>query len=109
MGKFILLFIGGIIPENKWEQSVADRMQWMQKLQDQDMFIDGSPLSPVGKILVNQRDAKEYVHDQDSVNGFAIIKANTMQEAVSVAMDAPQVRPEYGSAHIEIRQIQPLV
>jgi hypothetical protein len=109
MGKFMLLFIGGSIPESKFEQSVTDRLQWMQQLKDQDKFVEGSPLSPVGKILINQRDTKDYVHSQESVNGFAIIKASDMQEAVAIAMDAPQARSEYGSAHVEIRQMQPLV
>jgi len=109
MGKFLLLFIGGNFPENKFEQSVTDRQQWMQALKDKDKFVDGSPLSPVGKVIVNQRDAKNYVHDQESVNGFAIIKASDTQEAVAIAMDAPQARAEYGSAHVEIRQLQPLI
>lgn len=109
MGKFLLLFIGGNFPENKFEQSVIDRQQWMQGLKDEDKFVEGSPLSPVGKVIVNQRDAKEYMHDQGSINGFAIIKAGDMQEAVTIAMDAPQARAEYGSAHVEIRQLQPLI
>jgi hypothetical protein len=109
MGKYMLLFIGGNIPENKFEQSVTDRLEWMQELKEQGKFIEGSPLSPVGRVLITQRQVKEYVHDQDSVDGFAIVKARDMEEAVSIAMDAPQVRSEYGSSHIEIRQLQPLV
>lgn len=109
MGKFLLLFIGGNFPENKFEQSVSDRQLWMQALKDEDKLVEGAPLSPVGKVIVNQRNAKEYVHDQESINGFAIIKAGDMQEAVTIAMDAPQARAEYGNAHVEIRQLQPLV
>jgi len=109
MGKFLLLFIGGNFPENKFEQSVTDRLQWMQTLKDQGKFVDGSPLSPVGKVIVNQRDPKDYVHDQNSINGFVLITAGDMQEAVTIAMGAPQALPEYGSAHVEVRQIQPLV
>jgi hypothetical protein len=81
----------------------------MQTLRDRGKLVEGSPLSPVGGVLVNQRQVKEYLHDQNSVNGFAIIKASDMEEAVAIAMDAPQVRTEYGSAHVEIRQLQPLV
>jgi hypothetical protein len=109
MGKYLFLFIGGNIPESKFEQSVTDRLHWMKQLKDQGKFIDGSPLSPVGKVTVNQHSSKDYVHDQNSVNGFAIVSANDVQEAVTIAMDAPQVRVEYGNAHVEIRQLQQLV
>ena len=91
------------------EQSVADRLQWMQVLQDQDKFVEGSTLSPVGKVLVGHRGVKEYMHDQESINGFAIVQAGDMQEAVKIAMGAPQAQSEYGSAHVEVRQLQPLV
>lgn len=109
MGQFILFFIGGDIPEDKWEQSVIDRMQWMQALRDQGKFVEGSPLSPVGKVLTSRRNVREFMHDQDSINGFALVKAEDMQEAVRIAKKAPQASSEYGSVHIEIRQLQPLV
>ena len=109
MNRYMLLFIGGNIPENKWEQSVSDRLKWMQTLRDQHRFVDGSPLAPVGKVLVTQRVVQNYMHNQDSINGFAIVSAHDTKEAVEIAKGSPQIRLEYGSARVEIRQLQPLV
>ena len=109
MSKFLILFIGGVIPEHKFEKSVTDRLSWMQKLRDQNKFVDGSPLSPIGKVLVSQNNVKEYEHNHDSINGFITITADDIEEAVAIAKEAPQARPEFGNWNIEIRQLQPLV
>lgn len=109
MNTYMLLFIGGNIPENKWEQSVDDRLKWMQTLRDQDKFVDGSPLAPHRKVLVNQRDAQNYSHNQDSINGFVIVSVQDIEDVIEIAKHSPQAQLEYGSARVEIRQLQPLV
>jgi hypothetical protein len=105
MSKFIILFIGGSIPENKKEQSVTDRLAWMNDLRKDGKFIDGSPLSSQGKMIINQTEV-DYIHGGDSINGYAMIEASDINEALAYAKKAPQVEVAYGSAKAEVRPLQ---
>ncbi len=105
--KFLLLFHGGNIPENKRQQSVVERLAWMNDLRSQDKFIDGSPLVPEGKYIKDNL-YMDYEHDESSINGYAIIEAANIDEALELCKPAPQLKQEYGSANLEIRQLKPL-
>ena len=96
MAKFLLLFRGGIIPQDKKEQSIKDRLEWMNNLRSSGNFIDGSPLLPTGKII--DKNTADFVHENDSINGYAIINTENINEAEQLSKPAPQLRPEYGSA-----------
>jgi hypothetical protein len=76
----------------------------MDDLKARGKFVDGSPLQPNGKVLIYQAEAS-YAHDGDSVNGYAIIKADDIEEAMAIVQKAPQVTPAYGSAKAEIRPL----
>jgi hypothetical protein len=107
MAKFLILFIGGNIPEDKREQSITDRLIWMNDLRAKNKFIDGSPLSPTGKVIADQDEA-DFRHDGNSVNGYVLIEAETIDEVLGYVKLSPQVKPEYGSARAEIRPLMPL-
>ena len=104
MAKFLVLFIGGSIPEDKKQQSVTDRLAWMNDLGAEGKLVDGSPLKPEG-ILIHANTEARYAHDDDSVNGYVIIDVDDIDAAVDVIQSAPQVKPEYGSATAEIRPL----
>jgi len=104
MAKFLILFRGGSIPEDKKEQSITDRLAWMASLSAEGKFIDGSPLKPEGLVIHTHAEAK-YIHNGDSINGYAIIDVSDMDSAMDAAQSAPQVQPEYGSAKAEIRPL----
>jgi hypothetical protein len=108
MAKFLILFIGGSVPEDKKQQNITDRLAWMNGLGAEGMFIDGSPLKPEG-IMIHTNTEARYAHDDDSVNGYAIIDVDDIDAAVDVAQLAPQVKPEYGSATAEIRPLLSLI
>jgi hypothetical protein len=105
--KYLLLFHGGNIPENKKQQSIIDRLAWMDDLRSQSKFIDGSPLVPEGEAIANTIVAT-FNHGSDSINGYAIIEANDIDEAVMLSKTAPQLWEEYGAASVEVRQLQPI-
>jgi len=105
--KYLLLFYGGSIPEDKKDQSVVDRLAWMNDLRREGKLIDGSPLQSQGK-NISASLQEDYVHDSDSINGFAVIEADDMREAAALGGLAPQLKQEYGAATLEIRPLQPL-
>ncbi len=109
MAKFLLLFIGGDIPEDKKVQSVTDRLTWMNDLKEEGKFIDGSPLMPSGKVIADETLVTDFTHDDNSINGYAIIEADSIDNVTSLAQTAPQVMPEYGCAKAEVRPLNPLV
>jgi hypothetical protein len=103
--KYLVLFIGGSIPEGKRAQSITDRLAWMNGLRDQGKLIDGSPLNPHGKTITDSVES-DYTHDAASTNGYAIIEAEDLDEAVELTRPAPQLKSEYGAARAEIRPLQ---
>lgn len=105
--KFILLFHGGKVPEALQEQSIKDRLAWMSELRDSGHLLDGSPLRPEGVTIVNDVSS-DFVHVDDSVNGYAIIEADSIATAVELSRTAPQLYEKYGAAKVEIRPFQPL-
>lgn len=108
MSKYILLFHGGNIPDDKKAQSARDRLEWMQGLKKANKFIDGSPLHPEGKVITSKPDVILYIHNDAGISGYAIIEAQSEGEAIDIARTAPQLRKEYGSAQAEIRELNPL-
>lgn len=104
MAKFLILFRGGNIPEDKIEQSATDRLAWMDDLKAEGKFVDGSPLKPEGLVIHTHAEAR-YIHNEDSINGYAIVDVSDIDSAMDAAESAPQVRPEYGSAKAEIRPL----
>jgi len=107
MAKFLILFIGGSVSEDKKQQSIIDRLAW-NSLGAEGTFIDGSPLKPEG-IMIHTNTEARYAHDDESVNGYAIIDVDDIDTAIDVAQSAPQVKSEYGSATAEIRPLLSLI
>lgn len=101
MSKFLILFIGGNIPEGKKQQSITDRLAWMDDLKSEGKFVDGSPLLPEGKVIHQDSEA-DYEHSDSSINGYVTIEAEDIAAAAKAVESSPQVKPEYGSAVAEI-------
>lgn len=106
--RFLVLFHGGNIPEDKKEQSIQDRLTWMNELRGKDYFIDGSPVTSDGKLITGSVTS-DFTHGSDSTNGYALIEAETVEMAVELVQAAPQLKAEYGGAAAEIRPLQPLM
>ena len=106
--KYMLLFIGGNIPESKKKQGIEDRLTWMNDLRSRGKFVDGSPLKSSGK-TIDHKVVMQFTHDSDSINGYAVLDVKGINEAVAIAGTAPQLKPGYGSARVEIRPLLPLL
>ena len=105
------LFRGGDVRFNAMddEQSKSHLQAWngwMTNLSDKGVLIEGVPLSSDGRRVLNEGTViVDGVHAEGhtSVGGYVIIKANTMDEAVSYSKDCPIFQK---NGEVEIRQIK---
>lgn len=106
MAKFALLFVDGMVPEDKRAQNNKDWHAWLDKLKAAGNLIDGAPFGENSKVIRNQAEIKTYDwHIDSNVGGYCIIEAGTIDEAVKLSLDCPQLRQEYGSGVVEVREI----
>jgi hypothetical protein len=105
MAKFVLLFVGGLVPDEKREQNSKDWMAWMGKLGAGEKLVDGAPFGPHSKVVSGNGEVKDYDwHNDSNVGGYCLIKAEDVDEAVELAKDCPQLAEEYGSGSVEVRE-----
>ncbi|MEE9340028.1 MAG: YciI family protein [Methylococcaceae bacterium] len=112
MKEFMLIYKGGD-PEwmkNASKEEMAASMArwgaWMGALQEKDQLASGgSPLQFSGKRLnqdgvVTDISASEF---KELVTGFSIVKANDMDEAISIAKECPIFN--YPDIVVEVREV----
>ncbi len=110
MEKFMLIFHGGsdVAPEMKSPEAMQKHMQkwfaWIEKLRNEGRYESGEPLEPKGKFVSGPNKVVTdgpFAESKELVGGYFIIKANDIDEAVSISKDCPdfifngkvQVRP----------------
>lgn len=84
MNRYLILHIGFVMPTpedmavwNKWFQSLGDRMVEMQGLSGgREITADGT---------------RELPFQKDSITGYTVIKAASLDEAESIAQECPIV------------------
>lgn len=109
MKNFMFIFRGGNhvlswSPE-KMQQHMQKWFGWVDQLKAKNLYIAGEPLTPGGKTVTG---AKALVTDgpfaesKELVGGFFIIKADSIEQAVEIAKDCPDL-PIEGS--VEVREV----
>ena len=106
MTKYALLFVGGLVPAERREQNAGDWEDWLNILRSEGKFVDGAPFG-IDNLVVNpDGSTRDYDWFIDSnVGGYFVINVKNIDDAVSVSLNSPQLKPEYGSGTIEIREI----
>lgn len=112
MEKFMFLFRGGEThPENAIESKEATEYiqswnTWMQGLGQKGILTGGESLQRTG-IQVNGKSKAvtegPFIVDQEMVNGFLIINAKDINEAIEISRGCP-IFEENGK--VEVRQVQ---
>ncbi len=106
MAKFALLFVGGMVTDDKREQNTRDWDRWMSGLARHEKLLDGIPFGNEHKVVTAPGKVREYNWKNDSnVGGYCVVQTATMDEAVELCQDCPQLRGGYGSGTIEVREI----
>ena len=113
MEKFIFLFRGGDThPQNTNSKEALEYIQswmiWMQGLGQKGILAGGENLQRTGKQVngINKVVTDvPYIVAEEMVNGFLIVNAKDMNEAVEISMGCP-IFEENGK--VEVRPIQKL-
>jgi uncharacterized protein YciI len=107
MEKFVLLFIGGIVPDELVETNNVEWGDWLEMLSKKGHLIDtGAPLDSEGKVITDVYKVRNFDWATDSgVNGYTVIKAASLDDAVEIALTSPHLPEKYGSGTIEVRQL----
>lgn len=114
MEKFMFLFRGGDThPQNANDSKEAMEyiqswMTWMQGLGQKGILVGGENLQRTGKQVNGKSKVVTdgpFIQDKEMVNGFLIINAKDINEAVEISMGCP-IFEENG--RVEVRQVQKL-
>lgn len=94
MKKFVLVFYGKVRSEDISEEAMKSTMdQWMAWFGTfKDQMVDGgNPFAPSAKSVTAQ-DVKDISADMKPAQGYTIINANDMDEAVKIAKGCPALK-----------------
>jgi len=112
MKNFMLIFIGeeyedlNFSPE-EMQRRMTKWKEWTEKMLAKDIFVDGHGLLKNAKTL---KSGPEDIHDgpyldiKETVGGYYVVKAESMDAAVEIAKDFPDF--DLGSS-VEVRECMP--
>lgn len=111
METFMLLFRGSDVyqPGQSPEalQALKEEMiGWVGALTQQGLHVASEPLEPTGKYVNGARKIVTHAPfgaAKEVIGGYTIVRANDIDEAVSIAMGCPLL---VSNANIEVRPIQ---
>ena len=94
MSNFMFLFRGSETPTSPegMQAQMQKWMTWIQKLRDQGKYIAGDPLEGKGKVLKSSNKIitdGPFAEGKELIGGYFLIKAETLDEAATVAKDCP--------------------
>ena len=104
MNNFLLVFTGGGMPESEEEQAKVMKAweDWYVDLGD-SVVDPGNPTGPVAKTLVPGGTVSDGP-DGTMATGYSILKADSMDSAVSLAKGCPMLD---GGGNITVYEIMP--
>ena len=87
MKKFLFLYVG--TGEARTDESMTRWRDWFASVGD--AFVDsGNPLG-AGRYLQNGSGASDLPSDGDSITGYSLVNADSLQEAEKIAATCPAV------------------
>jgi hypothetical protein len=105
MKKYALLFVAGMITDDKREENNKAWTDWLAELKEKGALVEGYPFGD-SKVVYDQTKVKDYDWQKDSnVGGYCIIQADSLDDAVELSMDSPQLMDDYGSGMVEVREL----
>ncbi len=105
---YLLLFRGTDwydgLPDEKVREIVTNWMDWYARLTKSGVVASGSPLAPEGKIVgginANAISDGPFAEAKETVGGYFVVRAKSIDEAVAVAKQCPGI--PYG-VRVEVR------
>ncbi len=111
MKEYLLIFRGGdterkqLSPEQLQEE-MKSWQDWIGGIAQTGKFGGGHPLAPVGKVLsgvAKKLTDGPFIEGKEIVGGYIVVKADSIEEATTVAEGCPNLNTESGT--VEIREI----
>ena len=109
MKEFMFIFRGGNRAADFSPEEMQAHMQkwfaWVEKLRGKNIYSSGAPLVREGKVVKGEKALVTdgpFAESKEVVGGFFIIKADTIEEAIELAKDCPDL-PLNGS--VEVREV----
>ena len=109
MKDFMLIFIGGADTQKSSPEEMQGQMQkwfgWVDKLKKQNIYVGGEALTPGGKTVKGPKTVVTdgpFAESKEVVGGYFIVKANSIEEAVEIAKESPDL-PYNGS--VQVREV----
>ena len=92
------------LPEEKVREIVADWMDWYARLVKNGVVESGRPLAPEGRVVSGAGAISDgpFAEAKETVGGYFVLNAATMNEAVAVARQCPGL--PYG-VNVEVRPL----
>jgi hypothetical protein len=111
MKEFLLLFRGG---DAERKQLSAEQIQahmkrwqeWIAGIAEKNNLLGAQPLENGGKVLRGTSKLVTdgpYMEGKEILGGYVLLKANTIEDALKVAEECPNLETESGS--VEVREI----
>lgn len=114
MEKFMFLFRGEdthLQTANYDSKEVQDYIHlwitWQKSLAERGILVGGDPLQSKGKLVIGKKKVVSdgsFSESNETVDGYLIINAKDLNEAVEIAKGCPVLIKETGK--VEVRQIQ---
>ena len=114
MKEYLFLFRGGDAqtaqqsPE-KWQAHMQKWMVWMDGLKKEDKLIGAQPLdNATGKVITGEKKVISdgpFMEGKEIVGGYLACRADSYEEAVSIAQGCPILEHD---GIVEVREIQEL-
>ncbi len=110
MKEFMLIFIGtdptqSNLSPDQMQAQMGKWFQWVNDLKAKGTYVEGRPLVPAAKTVKGKKPVVTdgpFAESKEIVGGYFIVKANSFEEAVTIAKDCPDF--ELGSA-VEVREV----
>ena len=110
MKEFMLIFVGADYSRlNLSPEETQTQMQlwfeWVDKLKAQDIYVEGRPLTPAGKVVTGETPVVTdgpFAEVNELVGGYFIVKADSLDKASEIAKDYPDY--PYGGS-VEVREV----
>ena len=106
MNNFLLVYTGGGMPESEEEIAVVMKAwdNWFETL-GSDLVDGGNPTGPMAKTIMSDGSVSDGP-DGTMATGYSIIKADSLDSAVSKAKGCPMIE---GGGNITVYEIFPVV
>ena len=112
MKEFLFLFRGGDGPTlqkspEKWQAHMQLWVDWMGEMGKQGRFVGAQPLDASGKHVTGSRKTVTdgpFMEGKEMVGGYLICKAESYDEAVTIAKGCPILM--FDDSDVEVRSLQ---